>query len=70
VQVLAGIVLGVAGSMLLARALESLLFEVGATDPLTLASVAAGLAAITLLACWPPARRAATTNPLESLRSE
>jgi predicted permease len=70
VQVLAGIVLGVAGSMLLARALESLLFEVGATDPLTLASVAAVLAAITLLACWPPARRAATTNPLESLRAE
>jgi putative ABC transport system permease protein len=69
-QVLAGIVLGIAGSMLLARALESLLFEVGATDPLTLASVAAGLAAITLLACWPPARRAATTNPLESLRAE
>jgi putative ABC transport system permease protein len=69
-HVMAGIVFGVVGAVLLSRALESLLFGVGATDPLTLASVAAGLAAVTLLACWPPARRAATANPLESLRAE
>ena len=69
-QVLAGIALGVAGALLLARSLESFLFGVGSTDPLTLAVVAAGLAAVTLLACWPPARRAATANPLESLRAE
>jgi putative ABC transport system permease protein len=69
-QVLTGIALGTAGALWLAQSLEGFLFGVGSADPLTLVAVAAGLAAVTLLACWPPARRAATANPLESLRAE
>ncbi len=49
--------------------IESLTFGVSARDPLTLAIVASLLSSIGLIACWLPARRAARTDPVETLRS-
>jgi ABC-type lipoprotein release transport system permease subunit len=47
-----------------------LLYEVQAVDPLTYAAVAAGLIAVAALASYLPARRAATIDPIETLRAE
>ncbi len=63
-----GLVLGFAGALGLTRLLGSLLFAVGARDPLTLAGSAAILAAVALIACYVPARRAARLDPLVALR--
>ncbi len=67
---LAGLAAGLAGSLLLARSLSGLLFGVGAADPATLAGVSCLLAAVALLACWVPARRAARLDPMIPLRQE
>jgi predicted permease len=66
----AGLGLGVIGALFLSRYLETLLFEVRATDPLTFAGVAGGLSLVALLACWLPARRAAKVDPMVALRAE
>jgi putative ABC transport system permease protein len=66
--VLPGLCVGLLGSVALGRLLSSMLYEVPANDPLTLAAVSTGLIAVALLACWIPAMRAARTDPLESLR--
>jgi len=66
----AGLLLGLAGALALARALESLLFEVSAADPLTYAAVVAVLGAAALLALDAPARRATRVDPMESLRAD
>jgi putative ABC transport system permease protein len=67
---LAGLLVGLAGSLVLTRLMASLLFGVQPTDPLTLAAVAVFLAAIALVASWIPARRAASTDPAIVLRAE
>jgi ABC-type antimicrobial peptide transport system permease subunit len=54
----------------LTRVFASLLLGVGTTDPLTFVGVALLLAAIALLACWIPARRATKVDPLIALRQE
>jgi putative ABC transport system permease protein len=66
----AGIVLGLSGSLALARLLRNLLFAVGPTDPLTFAAVPVLLILAALLACWLPARRATKVDPLIALRYE
>jgi putative ABC transport system permease protein len=68
--ILPGLCLGLLGSAALSRVLSSMLYEVPANDPLTLATVSAGLIGIALLACWIPAMRAARVDPLEALRHD
>ncbi len=63
---LIGIGLGIAAALAVTRVLSSLLFGVSATDPLTFAEIAA----VALLACWIPARRATRVDPLVALRYE
>ncbi len=67
-----GIVLGLAGSLALARylrsTLESVLFEVKPYDLPVLAGVTLALAAVALVACYVPARRATQIDPMEALR--
>jgi len=65
-----GVVIGIAGSLMLTRTMQSLLFGVTATDPLTFAAVALALAAVALLACYLPARRATRVDPMVALRHE
>jgi ABC-type antimicrobial peptide transport system permease subunit len=66
--VLAGIVFGIAGALLLTRFIESLLFGVTATDPVTFAVVSALLAGIAATASYIPARRATRVDPVRVLR--
>jgi len=68
--VLVGVVLGVAGAYAATRTIRSLLFEVGATDPLTFGAVLLLLAIVAFIACYVPARRATKVDPLEALRYE
>src|SRR6516162_5681357 len=67
---LIGIAIGAAAALVLTRLMSSMLFEVKPTDPLTFAGVAILLCLIALLACYIPARRAASVDPLQALRSE
>jgi len=66
---LTGIVLGLAGAVGLTRLMSGLLYGIGATDPLTFASVAVVLAATALAACCIPAWRAMRVDPVSSLRN-
>lgn len=66
---LTGIVLGLAATIGLTRLLQSQLFGVSPTDPLTLGGVAALLVVLTGAASWVPARRAMRTEPIRALRS-
>jgi putative ABC transport system permease protein len=68
--VFGGIVVGLVGSLGASRVLQSFLFEVEPTDPMTLAGAGVLFAAVTLLAFWAPTRRAAAVDPLEALRCE
>src|SRR5579859_5927307 len=70
VLAISGIVIGLAASFALTRALSSTLFGISATDPLTFAAVALVLLLVALLACYIPARRAMRTDPLVALRYE
>ena len=63
----AGIVVGVVGAALAATAMQSLLFDVNALDPLTFTAAPVLLAIAALLACYIPARRAARVSPLAAL---
>ena len=65
-----GIVLGLVGALATTRVMQSLLFGVTPTDPLTLASVTLILVAIGVVASYAPARRATTVDPVEVLRGE
>ncbi len=65
-----GLAIGLAGSLLLTRAMGSMLFGVTAADPVTFAAVVLLLVGAALLACYIPARRAAKVDPMVALRYE
>jgi putative ABC transport system permease protein len=67
---LVGVAIGLAATFFLTRYVSSLLFNVPAYDPMTLVGVVAGLIAISLCACYLPARRATLVDPIVALREE
>jgi predicted permease len=68
--ILAGVALGLAGSLVLTRALATLLYGVSPRDPVTFAGIAALLVVVALAASYLPARRASVISPTEALRAE
>ncbi|ACB75135.1 ABC transporter permease [Opitutus terrae] len=70
VLAIVGVVCGLAAACGLSQLLVGLLFRVTPTDPFVLGGVALLLLLIAAFACWLPARRAATINPIEALRCE
>jgi putative ABC transport system permease protein len=68
--VLAGLIVGLAGAVAIAQALQSLLFGITPSDPLSLGTVAVVLLVSSGLACYLPARRAAALDPTVALRHE
>jgi predicted permease len=70
VVALVGLLVGLAGAAAASGVMEALLFGVSPTDLLTYMVVAAALFAVSLFACWLPARRAARLDPVAALRSE
>jgi ABC-type antimicrobial peptide transport system permease subunit len=66
----AGVVVGIAGALVLTRTIKSLLFDVSATDPLIFTAVPLLLVLVSLVACYTPARRATKVDPLVALRDE
>ncbi len=65
-----GIGIGLLGALALAQLVKSLLFGIGATDPLTFTAITLVLAGAALLASYIPAQRATRINPLVALRRE
>jgi putative ABC transport system permease protein len=65
-----GIIVGLVVAFALTRTIASFLYEVSPTDPATAAGVAAVLFAVTALAAFVPARRAASVDPMTALRNE
>jgi putative ABC transport system permease protein len=67
---LIGLAIGVGGAVLVGREMQNTLYGVGSLDLSVIAAVAAVLLATALFASWLPARRAASIDPMQALRSE
>jgi len=65
-----GSVLGLVAAALSTQLLRSFLFGIKALDPLTFSTVPAVMVLLALFAAWVPARRAASVDPMETLRNE
>jgi hypothetical protein len=70
IMMLGGVAVGVSSAAALTRYLQTLLFGVTPLDPVTFVAAPLLLAAVALLACYLPARRAATIDPMIALRCE
>jgi putative ABC transport system permease protein len=70
IPVAIGVAAGVGGALAVGRAMRGLLFHVQPADPLTLVAMPALLAAVALMACLVPARRALNIEPGSGLRAE
>ena len=70
VRIALGVVLGVVAAVGVSRVLSSVLVNTSATDVTTFVSICVLLAAVTLLACFIPARRATRSDPVDALRTE
>jgi predicted permease len=68
--VLVGVVMGLAGAVVVTRVLQRFLFGVTPTDPMVFTIVTLLLMAIGLVAAWVPARRATRVDPWDALRAE
>jgi putative ABC transport system permease protein len=66
---LAGVLTGLGGSVLLARLMRALLFNIAPTDPLTYGAIVLLLGGAAIAACWLPARRAVKVEPTIALRT-
>jgi ABC-type antimicrobial peptide transport system permease subunit len=69
-MVLVGTLAGALGALELTQLMQSLVFGMSASDPLTFAVVALVLLVVAALACYIPARRASRMDPLRALRVE
>jgi ABC-type antimicrobial peptide transport system permease subunit len=67
---LVGVGIGLATALALTRVMKTMLFGVGATDPITFVTIPLVLLAVALLATYLPARRATRTDPIVALRAE
>jgi predicted permease len=65
-----GMLIGLAGAAVMSRSLTTLLFGLTPLDPITFVGVSALLAAVALVACYMPARRAMRVDPIVALRAE
>ena len=63
-----GVVVGVIGAFMLTRSMQSVLYDIRPSDPLTFAQVVVVLLGSALLASWLPARRAMSIDPVTALR--
>ena len=70
VLLLLGTVIGLGGAFVLTRLMQTLLFGITTTDPLTYSSVVGLLVVVAFFACYIPARRATKVDPLVALRYE
>jgi ABC-type antimicrobial peptide transport system permease subunit len=68
--VIAGLAAGALAALAVGSYVSAMLFQVSPHDPIAFAISAAVLMAVSALACWIPARRAARVNPLEAIRYE
>ncbi len=65
-----GVAIGLLAALAITQSMKNLLYGVSVADPLTFAGVPFLLVVVAMIACWLPARRAAKTDPMTSLRQE